>query len=83
MTTTYERDKQTARTACGVRVKADHWASTTVHSHKTWTGDATVETWCGLAVDLEDGGRHTRDLISCLGCAQASYDAFRNFGRAV
>lgn len=83
MTSTYERNKQTARTAAGVRLNPDHWASRTVHAFREWTGESTLTTWCGIDVDLAAGGRHTTDLIGCVQCSQASYDALRNFGRVV
>lgn len=71
------RDRKTSSTVSGVRVKADHWASSTVHAFHRWTGEAALLTWCGIEVNLADGGAHTRDLITCLGCAQASLKAIR------
>ncbi len=62
----------------GVRVKADHWASTTVHAFHHWTGETSILTWCGIEVNLADGGAHTRDLITCVQCPQASLQAFRS-----
>lgn len=67
-----ERDHATSRRASGVRVKADHWASRTVHSFRRWTGDTTLSTWCGIEVDLQDGGAHTTDHVTCKQCPQAS-----------
>jgi hypothetical protein len=73
MTATYaERDRQTTRTMGGVRLKAGHWASVTVHSHRTWTGPATMTLWCGIEADFEDGAKQTTDLISCSGCGEQS-----------
>lgn len=69
------RDHQTAKTTAGVRVVPGHWGSVSVHAFRTWTGEATLTTWCGLEVDLSAGGAHTTDLISCLQCSQASFDA--------
>lgn len=31
--------------------------------------------WCGIEVDLADGARQTTDLVSCLQCGEASYQA--------
>lgn len=76
-----DRDRQTVRTACGVRTDPTHWASATVHAHRTWTGEATILTWCGLDVDLSAGARQTTDLVSCLSCGRASWLAFRDGGR--
>jgi hypothetical protein len=81
MTTTYERNKQTARTAAGVRVKDGHWASKTVHAFREWTGESDLTTWCGLDVDLSDGGRHTTDIITCLQCGEASWGVLWRDGR--
>ena len=73
----YERDMATSRKVSGVRVKAGHWASNTVHAFRRWTGETELETWCGIAVNLADGGAHTRDHITCLQCPQGSLKAFR------
>lgn len=73
----YERDMATSRKVSGVRVKAGHWASSTVHAFRRWTGETELETWCGLSVNLADGGAHTRDCVTCLQCPQASIKAFR------
>lgn len=75
--TTSARDHKTSATASGVRVKAGHWASSTVHAFWRWTGETTLSTWCGIEVNLADGGAHTRDHITCLQCPQASMQAFR------
>lgn len=74
---TYERDVATRRTLAGVRLSPSHILSKSVHAHRTWTGPTTMVTWCEIEVDLSDGARQTPDLISCLGCAQRSYDALR------
>lgn len=76
---TYERDQATSRRVSGVLVKAGHWASSTVHAFRHWTGETELETetWCGLSVNLADGGAHTRDHVTCLQCPQASIQAFR------
>ncbi|MCC7369676.1 MAG: hypothetical protein IT306_14700 [Chloroflexi bacterium] len=73
----YERDQKTSRTVSGVWVKAGHWASSTVHAFRRWTGETELVTWCGISVNLADGGAHTRDHITCLQCPQASLQAFR------
>lgn len=73
----YERNLKTSRTVSGVLVKAGHWASATVHAFRRWTGETELETWCGLSVNLADGGAHTRDHVTCLQCPQASIQAFR------
>lgn len=73
----YARDQETRRKAAGVRVNPTHWASASVHAHRTWTGQTTMQTWCGIDVNLEDGARQTTELISCLGCGQGSWLAFR------
>lgn len=73
----YERDMATSRKVSGVRVKAGHWASRTVHAFCRWTGETELETWCGIAVNLADGGAHTRDHITCVQCPQASIQALR------
>ena len=73
----YKRDHQTAKVSAGVRVNPGHWASISVHSFHRWTGEATVLTWCGITVELGDGGKLTTDLISCSGCGQASMQAFK------
>lgn len=70
------RDRKTARERAGVRVKADHWASSTVHAFHRWTGETTLLTWCGIEVNLADGGAFTPDLINCLQCPQASLQEF-------
>ena len=80
--TTHARDRETVRKACGVRVNPEHWASAMVHAFRTWTGEHELETWCGLAVDLSDGGTLTSDLITCLQCPSASLQAFRRKGAA-
>ena len=76
MTTTYQRDNETVRASCGVRIAPGHGASASVHAFRTWTGEATLATWCGLDVDLGDQSRLTKDLVSCRQCAQASKAAF-------
>lgn len=73
----YLRDVQTRRTVGGVRLNPEHWASVTVHAHRTWTSQHTIETWCGIEADMEAGARQTTDLISCLQCGQASWDRLR------
>lgn len=72
-----DRDHQTARTRAGVRVNPTHWSSVTVHAFWRWTSDAVLLTWCGIEVDLREGGAHTTDLISCLGCGEASWRHLR------
>lgn len=73
----HRRDMDTVRTAGGVRLNPEHWASVTVHSFRTWTGQTTLATWCGVAAALEDGARETKDLPTCLQCAEASWQAVR------
>lgn len=72
-----DRDHQTVRTACGVRMQPTHWANRTVHSFRTWTGEHMLVTWCGLDADLESGARQTTDTITCLACGQASWEVAR------
>ena len=74
---TYARDHETTRTVGGVRTATGHWSAKTVHAFHRWTGDTTLETHCGLTVDLAEGGAQTTDMISCLQCGQASWGAFR------
>ena len=71
------RDHETSRRASGVRVNPTHWANAAVHAFHRWTGETELLTWCGLTVNLADGGAHTRDLITCLQCGQASLRAAR------
>jgi hypothetical protein len=71
------RDKDTASKIAGVYVSPLHWAARQVHAFRTWTGERTLVTWCGLAVDLSAEARQTADLISCLSCGQASWDALK------
>lgn len=78
MTSNYQRDRATQRTVVGVRLNPTHWASVTVHAFRQWTGAATLQTWCGITADLEDGARQTTDLISCTQCSQASWKALRS-----
>lgn len=77
MSTLAERDRATTRTMGGVRLKPGHWASVTVHAHRTWLSEHSMTLWCGIEANFEDGARQTTDLISCLGCGQASLDAWR------
>lgn len=74
------RDRQTV---CGVRLNPAHGAGTTVHAFKAFTGDTTLETQCGVAADFEDGARQTTDLISCLGCAESSFQATQRWVRSI
>jgi len=71
------RDQATSEKASGVRVNRRDWAGKSVHSFHRWTGETTLLTWCGLSVNLADGGAHTRDLVTCLQCAQASLEVMR------
>lgn len=73
--TAERRDAATVKKQCGVRVNPTHWAARAVHSFRTWTGETALVTWCGINVDLADGGAQTTDTITCLQCAQASYTA--------
>lgn len=75
--TASERNHQTSAKASGVRTPAGDADSQHVHAFHRWLGETIVETWCGIEVNLADGGAHTRDLITCLGCAQASLKAIR------
>ena len=77
MSPTYVRDWSTARTIAGVRLNPTHWAGVTVHAFHVWTGEHVLLTWCGIEANLEDGARQTTDLISCLSCGQASWEALR------
>jgi hypothetical protein len=77
-----DRDHQVVRTTGGVYVRPGHWAAKTVHSFYRWTGATTLQTWCGIDVDLEDKARLTPDLITCVSCAEASWQALRK-GRHV
>ena len=77
MTTLVERNRATTRTMAGVRLKPGHWASVTVHAHRTWISDTTMTLWCGIEADFEDGARQTTDLVTCVQCAQASLLAWR------
>ena len=70
------RNRETVKTACGVRLSPDHILSKSVHSFHRWTGETTLLTWCAIPVELSDGGRQTKDLVSCLACGQASWDAY-------
>jgi hypothetical protein len=72
-----DRDREVVRTTGGVYVPPGHWAASSVHSFHRWTGQTTLVTWCGIDVDLEDGARLTSDLITCLACGQASWQALR------
>lgn len=73
---TYQRDRETVRASCGVRLAPLDGASASVHAFRTWTGEATVVTWCGIEADLGDQSRLTKDLVSCVPCGQASKAAF-------
>lgn len=75
--TATDRDRETVRRACGVRVKPGHWANASVHSFLRWTGESSLLTWCGIEANTADGARLTTDLISCLQCAQNSLTATR------
>lgn len=77
----YRRDHQTVKVSAGVRVKPTHWASISVHAFHRWTGEHSLVTWCGIAVELGDGARLTTDLISCVQCPVGSMQAFRGTGR--
>lgn len=72
-----DRDRQVVRTTGGVYVAPGHWAARMVHSFRRWAGESMVETWCGLRVDVQEGGALTTDLITCLSCGQASWMAAR------
>ena len=73
-----ERDQKTSRQTSGVRLNdPTHWATRTVHSFHHWRGETEVMTWCALTGNLADGARLTTDLVSCLGCGQASLLAVR------
>lgn len=76
-TATYRRDRQTSRTTSGVRINPGHWASISVHAFHRWTGETTLVTWCGIEVELGDGGRLTTDIITCVQCPVGSMQAFR------
>lgn len=76
----YNRSRETARTAAGVRLPPSHTLSMSVHAFHRWTGEHELVTWCGIAVSVEDGARITTDTITCLGCPQASLQAFRRPG---
>jgi hypothetical protein len=80
MMTTHQRDTATVRSTCGVRLSPDHILSTSVHSFKTWTGERTLVTWCGIPVDLARGGIQTTETITCVTCAEASWLAFKGVG---
>jgi hypothetical protein len=69
----YVRDRETARTAAGVRLSPQHILSKSVHAFKTFTGDSTLQTWCDIPADLKDGASQTRETITCQACAQASF----------
>lgn len=73
----HTRDRETARKVGGVLVAPGHWAAATVHAFRQWTGEKTLATWCGVDVDLSQGGAQTTDTITCVSCAQASLLAFR------
>ncbi len=74
---TYARDIQTRRTVGGVRLSPQHILSKSVHAFRMWTDDRALVTWCGIPVDLADGGVQTTELISCQGCPEASWKALR------
>ena len=71
------RDHETAKRSPGLRTDPTHWANTPVHSFHRWSEGTTALTWCGIRVDLSAGGAQTTDLISCLACGQASWEAVR------
>jgi hypothetical protein len=73
----YRRDRETARKIAGVMVAPGHWAARTVHAFRRWIDDKTLVTWCGISVDLTNGGAQTMNLITCVQCPQASLAAFR------
>jgi hypothetical protein len=73
----YQRDRETARSACGVRLSPNHVLSRSVHAFRTWTGERALETWCGIPVDLTAGGARTSETITCQACPQASWLAFK------
>lgn len=77
MLTAYHRDRETQRKVGAVRVNPQHWASINVHAFRTWTGEHSLSTWCGIEIDLADGARQTTDTITCSGCAEASWQAYR------
>ncbi len=78
-TDSYARDIQTAAKVAGVRTDPTHWANAVVHAFRTWTGESTAETWCGLDVDFVEQARQTTDTITCLQCSGASYRATREW----
>ena len=69
------RNKDTVRTVAGVRTDPSHWANTPIHSFRTWTGDRTLVTWCGIPIDLAAGAFQTTDTVTCLQCGEASFQA--------
>lgn len=77
MITATERDHATSRKASGVRTPTGDADSHQVHAFRHWLDQTFLETWCGIEVNLADGGAHTTDLITCRACAQASYRAVR------
>jgi hypothetical protein len=73
MADTTARDAATAAAVAGVYLNPTHGGSRTVHAFRTWTGERTLETWCAIAAGLADGAHQTTDVISCVQCAEASY----------
>lgn len=71
------RDQETSQRVSGVRVSRSDWAGKSVHAFHRWTGETELLTWCGIAVNLAEGGAHTKDHITCLQCAQGSLKALR------
>lgn len=71
------RDHKTSQTVSGVYLKAGHWAASTVHAFRHWTGETTLKTWCGIEANLADGARHTTEIINCVQCGQASLIGMR------
>lgn len=73
----HSRSRETARKAGGLRLPPTHTLSASVHAFRRWTGEDTLATWCGIETGVEAGARLTTDLITCLGCPEASLGALR------
>lgn len=83
MSPTYTRDRDTARNVAGVYLNPRHPLSTSVHAFHHWTGDRILATWCGVPVDLTEGGAQTTDTINCLACAEASFQSEQSWIRQI
>jgi hypothetical protein len=72
------RDHKTSQQTSGVILKPGHWSSAPIHSFHHWTGETEVVTYCGLAANMADGARLTREIVNCVQCGQASLLAIRS-----